>query len=107
MDVLRCPLPVHRSKSNLQFEDVVLQLALEFQEVGDGELPLQIRPEEVGGQRRVEAGLQGVPSGRPVSVAHAHAGLGANDALDLKKIKREDVSTKFTWIGLLLTKYPG
>lgn len=85
----------------------MLQLALEFQEVGDGELPLQIRPKEVGCQRRVEAGLQGVPSGRPVSVAHAHAGLGANDALDLKKNKREDVSTKFTWIGLLLTKYPG
>lgn len=41
----------------------MLQLALEFEEVGDGELPLQIRPKEVRRQRRVEAGLQGVPSG--------------------------------------------
>lgn len=87
--------PWAKSNSNLQLQDIMLQFALEVKEVGDGQLPLQICPKEVCCQCRVEAGLQGVPSCGPVSVAHAHAGLGANDALNLKN-KREEVRIKIT-----------
>ena len=81
----------------------MLQFALEVEEVGDGQLPLQIRPEEVRCQRRVEASFQGVACCRPVSVAHAHAGLGTNDALDLKK--RGKMLASKTPLGLILVKY--
>lgn len=81
----------------------MLEFALEVKEVGDGQLPLQIRPKEVRCQRRVEAGFQGVPRGSPVSVAHAHAGLGANDALDLE-IKGRTLAPK-TALRLRLFNY--
>lgn len=81
----------------------MLQFALEVEEVGDGQLPLQIRPKEVRCERGVEASLQGVPRCRAVSVAHAHAGLGANDALDLKTRRR--MSSAKTPLGLTLVKY--
>lgn len=78
-------LPICKNNPNLKLQNIVLQFALEVEEVGDGQLPLQICPKEVCCQCRVEASFQGVPRCRPVSVAHAHAGLGTNDALDLKE----------------------
>lgn len=62
----------------------MLQLALEVQEVGDGELALEVSPEEVGGEGGVEAGFEGVAGGGAVPVPHAHAGLGTDDALHLE-----------------------
>lgn len=62
----------------------MLQLALEVQEVGDGELSLQVSPEEVGGEGGVEAGFERVAGGGAVPMPHAHAGLGTDDALHLQ-----------------------
>lgn len=101
--VLCCPPPCVKNNPNLKLQNIVLQFALEVEEVGDGQLPLQICSEEVCCQRRVEAGFQGVPRCRPVSVAHAHAGLGANDALDLKI--RGRMLTSKPPLGLILVKH--
>lgn len=63
----------------------MLQLALELQEVADGQLALEVGAEEVGGEGRAAAArLERVARGGAVAVAHAHAGLGADDALDLQ-----------------------
>lgn len=86
--VLHCPPLYKKTTPNLELQNVVLQLALEVQEVGDGQLAPQVSPEEVGGERRVEAGFEGVPGGGAVPVAHAHAGLGTDDALHLKTTGR-------------------
>ena len=70
--------------SYLQLEHIVLQLPLELQEAADGQLPLEVGAEEVGGEGGAAARrLQGVARGGAVPVSHAHAGLGADDALDL------------------------
>lgn len=77
--------PLYKKNTpNLKLQNVMLQLPLEVQEVGDGQLSLQVSPEEVGGEGGVEAGFEGVPGGGAVPVAHAHAGLGTDDALHLK-----------------------
>ena len=41
--------------AHLETEDLALQLALEVEELVDGQLLVQLRPEEVSGQRRVDA----------------------------------------------------
>lgn len=86
--MLQCPPLYKKTTPNLKLQNVVLQLALEVQEVGDGQLSLQVSPEEVGGEGGVEAGFEGVPGGGAVPVAHAHAGLGTDDALHLKTTGR-------------------
>lgn len=60
------PSPSHVKKKNickpnLKLQNIMLQFALEVEEVGNGQLPLQVRPKEVRCQRRVEASFQGVP----------------------------------------------
>lgn len=63
----------------------MLQLPLELQKAANGEFSLQIFSKEVRGESGAAAGcLQGVSCGGPVSVSHAHAGLGTNYALDLR-----------------------
>ncbi len=63
----------------------MLQFPLKFQKAADGEFPLQVFSKEVGGESGAAAGcLQGVSCGGAVAVTHAHTGLGANDALDLR-----------------------
>lgn len=81
----------------------MLQLALEVQEVGDGELSLQVSPEEVGGERGVEASFESVAGGGAVPVAHAHAGLGTDDALHLKITGRMAQSTPYQRCVILLS----
>lgn len=83
------PSSFSASDTNLKLQNVMLKFALELQEVRDGQLPLQISSKEVGGQRRVEASLQGVPCSWAVPVAHAHACLGANDALNLRDCRSQ------------------
>lgn len=64
----------------------MLQLPLELQKAANGEFSLQVFSKEVRGESRAAAGgLQGVSCGGPVSVSHAHTGLGTNYALDLRK----------------------
>lgn len=63
----------------------MLQFPLKLQKAADGEFPLQVLSKEVGGESGAAAGcLQGVSCGGAVAVTHAHTGLGANDALDLR-----------------------
>lgn len=63
----------------------MLQLPLKLQEAADGELSLQVLSKEVRGESGAAAGrLQRVPGGGAVTVPHAHTGLGADDALDLR-----------------------
>lgn len=62
----------------------MLQLSLKLQEAADGEFPLKVFSEEVGGEGGAAAAcLQGVARGGAIAVTHAHAGLRPNDALDL------------------------
>ena len=95
--------PIHKNNPNLELKNIMLQFALEVKELGDGQLPLQIRPKEIRCQRRVKASFQGVPCCRTVSVAHAHAGLRSNDALDLKI--RGSMLASNPPLGLILVKY--
>lgn len=63
----------------------MLQFPLKLQEAANGEFALQVPSKEVRGERRAAAAcLQGVSCGGAVTVPHAHAGLGTNDALDLQ-----------------------
>lgn len=63
----------------------MLQVPLKLQETANGEFSLQVFSKKVGGESRAAAPcLQGVSCGRPVAVSHPHAGLGTNDALDLR-----------------------
>lgn len=63
----------------------MLQFPLKLQEAADGEFSLQVFSKEVGSESRAAAScLQGVSCGGAVTVSHAHAGLGTNDALDLR-----------------------
>lgn len=62
----------------------MLQFPLEFQEAADGELALQVGPEEVGGESRAAAsGLQSVARGGAIPVPHAHASLRTDYTLHL------------------------
>lgn len=65
----------------------MLQFPLKLQKAAYGEFALQVFTKEVGCESRAAAGcLQGVSCGGAVTMAHAHAGLGTNDALDLVKL---------------------
>lgn len=69
----------------LEFQHIMLEFALKFQKIADSKLPLQIRTKKVGGECRAESSLERVASSRAVPVAHTHAGLRSNDALNLYK----------------------
>lgn len=63
----------------------MLQFPLKLQEAANGEFSFQVLIKEVCGEGRAAAGcLQGVSCGGAVAMSHAHAGLRANDALDLR-----------------------
>lgn len=64
----------------------MLQFPLKLKKTANGEFPLQVFSEEVGGESRAASCcLQGVSSCGAVAVSHAHTGLGTNDTLDLWK----------------------
>lgn len=62
----------------------MLQFPLKLQKAANSEFSLQVLSKEISGESRAAAGrLQSVSCGGAVTVPHAHAGLGSNDALDL------------------------
>lgn len=65
----------------------MLKFTLKFEEVFDGQLPFEISSKKVGCEGWTQARLEGVTSSRTISVTHTHTGLGANDALNLKRCK--------------------